>query len=60
MTSPHDAVDVGKDPYKVAVVTAAPVGFDLRAGVHKAVALIQEAAHNGARLAAFGELSAST
>ncbi|MFI5881526.1 nitrilase-related carbon-nitrogen hydrolase [Streptomyces sp. NPDC051554] len=54
--SAHDAVTIGKDPYKVAVVTAAPVEFDLRAGVDKAVTLIQEAAHNGARLIAFGEL----
>lgn len=54
-SSAHDAVTIGKDQDKVAVVTAAPVEFALQAGVDKAVALIQEAANNGARLVAFGE-----
>ncbi|WP_416958044.1 nitrilase-related carbon-nitrogen hydrolase [Streptomyces sp. Agncl-13] len=54
--SHDDAVTIGREPYKVAVVTAAPVEFDLGAGVDKAVALIQEAAEHGARLVAFGEL----
>lgn len=41
--------------YTAAAVQAAPVWFDLQATVDKAVALIQEAAANGARLIAFPE-----
>ena len=39
----------------VAVVQAAPIFNDLKASVEKAIALIEESARSGARLAAFGE-----
>ena len=41
--------------YKVAVVQAAPVWLDLDATVEKTIALITEAARNGAKLIAFPE-----
>jgi nitrilase len=41
--------------YKVAVVQAAPAFMDLDASITKAIALIDEAAANGARLIAFPE-----
>ena len=43
-------------PYKVAAIQAEPCWLDADAGVDKAVALIAEAASNGARLVAFPEL----
>jgi nitrilase len=47
MSKPH--------PFKAAVVQAAPVFLDLQATVDKAVALIDEAGANGAKLIAFPE-----
>ncbi len=41
--------------YKVAVVQAAPAFLDLAAGIEKSIALIAEAANQGARLIAFPE-----
>ncbi|HSN33694.1 MAG TPA: carbon-nitrogen hydrolase family protein [Ideonella sp.] len=41
--------------YKVAVVQAAPAFLDLDAGIDKAIALIEQAAAQGARLVAFPE-----
>jgi len=43
-------------PYKVATVQAEPCWLDADAGIEKTVALIAEAASNGARLIAFPEL----
>ena len=45
-----------KDTCRVAVVQAAPVMFDKAACTDKAVALIREAAANGAELIVFPEL----
>lgn len=42
-------------PFKAAVVQAEPAWLDVAAGVEKAISLIAEAAHNGARLIAFPE-----
>lgn len=42
--------------YKVAVVQAAPVWLDLDGTVDKSIALIDEAAANGAKLIAFPEV----
>ncbi len=41
--------------YKVAVVQAAPIWLNLEAGIDKTIALIREAAANGAKLVAFPE-----
>jgi aliphatic nitrilase len=42
-------------PYKVAVVQAAPVFMDIEATIDKGIALIEDAANAGARLIAFPE-----
>lgn len=42
--------------YKAAVIQSASVPFDAMASAHKAAALMQEAAKNGARLAVFPEV----
>jgi nitrilase len=42
-------------PYKVAVVQAAPVFMQLEPTIDKGIALIEEAARSGARLIAFPE-----
>lgn len=55
----HDeevAVGLQHPKYKVAVVQAAPVWLDLDATVDKTIALIEEAAANGAKLIAFPEV----
>ncbi|MCL4184557.1 MAG: carbon-nitrogen hydrolase family protein [Burkholderiaceae bacterium] len=44
------------EPYRAAVVQAAPEYLDLPRSVDKAIALIEAAARNGARLVAFPEL----
>lgn len=46
----------GRTPYKAAVVTASAVDMDLKGGVDKAVGLIVQAAAQGAKVVAFGEL----
>lgn len=45
-----------KHQYKVAAIQAAPAFLDLERGIEKAIALIAEAAHNGAALVAFPEV----
>ena len=46
---------MSKEPFKVAVVQAAPAFLDLQKGVAKTIVLIEQAAREGAKLIAFPE-----
>ena len=52
---PESAMPVTHPKFRAAAVQAAPVFLDLDAGIDKAIALIAEAAKNGAKLIAFPE-----